>query len=126
MSLVFVKEYPSDAEEQLHALKQLVRSRNITNEQYTALKENMKEKEGLNLDKVIWQLKQVKVGRGISFLSRLTNDLFSKLKEGIAMYADEKSGQLRDKLLAFLDELLQRKAISKRDYKDKIEQHDLD
>ena len=107
-------------------MKQLVRSRNITDEQYAALKEKMEEEEGLDMDKVIWQLKQVKVGRVISFLPRLTNDLFGKLKERIATYAEEKSGQLRDKLLASLDELLQRKAISKREYKYKIEQHDLE
>ena len=90
------------------------------------MEEKLEDDDGLNLDKVIWQLKQVKVGRGISFLPRLTNDLFSKLKDLIASFAEEKTEQLRDKLLAFLDELLQRKAISKRDYKDKIEQHDID
>lgn len=116
MVLVFDEEYPSDAEEQLRSLKQLVRSKGINDEQYNALKEKMEDDNSLNLDNVIWQLKQVKVGRGIAFLPRLTNDLFSKLKDLIASFAEEKTEQLRDNILRFLDELLQRKAISKKEY----------
>ena len=126
MALVFDEEYPSDAEEQLRSLKQLVRSKGINDEQYNTLKEKMEEDNGLNLDKVIWVLKQVKVGRGISFLPRLTKDLFSKLEDLIASFTEEKTEQLRDNILRFFDELLQRKAISKQDYKDKLEQHDID
>ena len=118
-----VLEYPSNAEDQLCALNRLAASETITDSQYNELKGKMEE--GRDLDDVISVLKQTKIGRGIKFLPRLTNDLFDKLKDWIALYADEKTGQLRGKLLAILDELLQRKAISKRDYQDKIEQHDL-
>ena len=62
----------------------------------------------------------------MSFLPRITSGLFDKLKDWLAEYAQEKTGELRTKLLALLDELLQRKAISKKEHKDKIEQHDLD
>ena len=121
MATVLDKDYPSNAEDQLRALKQLLASNIINDDQYNALK----EEDGLDLDKVAWQLKQVKIGRGVSFLPRITNGLFDRFKDYIASYADEKSGQLRDKVLAVLDELLQRKAISKKEYKDKIEQHDI-
>ena len=124
MSHVLNKKYPSDAEEKLRALNRLSASAKLINaQQYNALKE--KVEDNLDLDDVIWQLKQVKIGRGIN-IPRLTNGLFDQLKDSIAEYHEEKSAQLRDKLLALLDELLQRKAISKRDYKDKIEQHNLD
>ena len=104
----------------------VVRSKGINDEQYNTLKEKMEEDDGLNLDKVIWVLKQVKVGRGISFLPRLTKDLFSKLEDLIVSFTEEKTEQLRDNILRYFDELLQRKAISKQDYKDKLEQHDID
>ena len=75
---------------------------------------------------MIWQLKQVKVGCGFGFLPRMACDLLSKVKDEVAIFAKEKTSQLRDKLLAMLDELLQRKAISKGDHQDHIERYNLD
>ena len=89
----------------------------------------MKEKaeEGkLDLAEVIFQLKQFKVGQGLSFLPRLTSDLLKEVKEGVVTYATEKSNCLRKTLLAMLNELLERKAISKRDHNDHIERYELD
>ena len=68
----------------------------------------------------------MKVGRGLKFLPRLTNGLFDKLKEWLESFKEKKTRQLKEKLNAVLDELLQRRAISKQEHKDKIEQHDLD
>ena len=124
MATVLDKDYPSNEEDQLRMLNQLVANNIISEEQYDALKKKMEE--GLKLDHVIWQLKQVKKGRGLSFLPRITSGLFDKLKDWLAEYAQEKTGELRTKLLALLDELLQRKAISKKEHKDKIEQHNLE
>ena len=84
------------------------------------------EEEKLDLDEVIFQLKQFKVGQGLSFLPRLTSDLLKEVKEGVATYAAEKSNRLRKTLLAMLNELLERKAISKRDHNDHIERYELD
>ena len=124
LTAVLDKDNPSNEEDQLRMLNQLVANNIISEEQYDALKKKMQE--GLELDHVIQQLKQVKKGRGLSFLPRITSGLFDKLKDWLAEYAQEKTGELRTKLLALLDELLQRKAISKKEHKDKIEQHDLD
>ena len=41
-------------------------------------------------------------------------------------FAEKKSRHLRDKFFAVLGEMLQRKAISKQEYKDTIEKNDLD
>jgi len=88
--------------------------------------ELLKEKE-LDLDKFINQLKQVKVGRGLKFLTRLTYGLLDKRKEWLASLKEEKNPkQLKCNLMAVLDELLQRGAISQQEHKDLIEQHDLD
>ena len=101
-------------------LSRLAESGNLSREQYNALKEKMVE-EGLSLDDVIWQLKSTKVGRGLKFLPTQTKDLYNSLKEGVARFAEEKTETLRSKLLAYLDELLQRKALNKEDHKDIIE-----
>ncbi len=122
MATVLDKDNEKD---QLRTLNQLLVADIISEEQYDALKKKMKE-DGLDLDDFIREIKQVKVGRGLRFLPRITSGLFDKLKYWLADYAQEETGQLRTQLLAILDELLQRKAISKREHKDKIEQHDLD
>ena len=106
-------------------LNRLYVSKYINNEQYENLKEKIEEGK-LDLDEVIFQLKQFKVGQGLSFLPRLTSDLINGVKEGVAIYAKEKSSRLRKTLLAMLNELLERKAISKRDHKDQIERYELD
>ena len=122
---MFNHENAADGKEQLRLPNESLKSKFVNDEQYTALKEKI-EDEGLDLDEVIWQLKQVKVGCGFVFLPRMTCDLLSKVKDGVAIFAEEKTSQLRDKLLAMLDELLQRKAISKGDHQDHIERYNLD
>ena len=105
-------------------LNRLYLSKYINNEQYENLKVKIEEGK-MDLDEVIFQLKQFKVGQGLSFLPRLTSDLINKVKEGVAIYAKEKSSCLRKTLLAMLNELLERKAISKRDYRDHIERYEI-
>ena len=87
----------------------------------------MLKEEDLDLDKVIQQLKQVKVGRGLKFLPRLTNGLLNKKQEWLTSLKDEKNPkQMKCNLIAVLDELLQRRGISKQKHKELIEQHELD
>ena len=105
-------------------LNRLYVSKYINNEQYENLKVKIEEGK-MDLDEVIFQLKQFKVGQGLSFLPRLTSDLINKVKEGVAIYAKEKSSCLRKTLHAMLNELLERKAISKRDYRDHIERYEI-
>ena len=56
----------------------MVREGYISEEQYHSLN---KKVEDLDLDKVIWEIKSVKIGRGVDFLPRETPDLLRKLKE---------------------------------------------
>ena len=90
-------------------------------------REKLLEGEDLDLDKFIQLLKQVKVGRGIKFLPRLTNGLLNKKQEWFTSLKEDKNRkQMKCNLIAVLDELLQRRGISKQKHKDLIEQHDLD
>ena len=68
----------------------------------------------------------MKFDRGLKFLSRLTNGLLDKLKEWLESIKEKRTQQLKEKLNAVLDELLQRKAITKQKYKDTREEHNLD
>ena len=113
------------AKEQLFWLNRLHISKYLNKEQYEEMKEKVEEGK-LDLDEVIFQLKQFKVGQGLSFLPRLTSDLLKEVKEGVVTYATEKSSRLRKTLLAMLNKLLKRKAISKRDHNDHIERYELD
>ena len=101
----------------------MVREKLINEEQ----REKLLNEEDLDLDKFIQQLKQVKVRRGIKFLPRLTSDLLRKKQEWLTSLKEVKNPkQLKCNLIAVLDELLQRRGISKQKHKDLIEQHDLD
>ena len=112
----------TDQEERMKALKRLLTYKLISPEQYNNLEKNV---DDLDMDSVISELKNVKIGRGIPFLPTVLQKLKDKAKDWIAEFAEKKSGHLRDKLLAVLDELLQRKAISKQEYKNKIEQNNI-
>ena len=120
--MAFIFEGSNNAEEQLRHLNHMLRMEMIDEEQHAAL---LKEEE-LDLDKFIKHLKEVKVVRGLKFLPRLTDGLFNKLEDWLESFKEKKTRQLKEKLNAVLDELLQRRAISKQEHKDKIEQHDLD
>ena len=120
-SLIFENEV--NTEEKLKILTRLYMDELISEEQYEKLN---KKVDDLDMEMIISELKNTKVGRGLSFLPNTIAKLKEKAKDWIANYAKEKTANLRTKLLAILDELLQRKAISKKEHKDKIEQHDLD
>ena len=72
----------------------------------------------LNLDKVIAVIKTTKIGRGMNFLPRETSNLLTKLKEWTTSYPDEQQSDLKDKIMAALDELRFRKVLTKRGYND--------
>ena len=100
----------------------MIRQKVINEEQ---AKELLKAGE-IDLDKFVDQLKQMKVGRGLKVLPRLTNGLLDKRKELLVSLKKEKnSKQLKCNLMAVLDELLQRRAISKQEHKSMIEKHEL-
>ena len=70
----------------------------------------------LDMGKLIEVVVNEKIGRGIQFLPRKTEDLHGKLEEWAKMYHEESTTDLKDKILAVLYELKFRKAIGQHDY----------
>ena len=103
-------------------LKYMVRDGSISQEQYKSLTKKIKD---LNLVKVICEIKSTKVGRGVQFLPRETNDLLKKLKEWVMSFATNGSAALRQKKHV-LDELLFRKVITSKEHKDIKEESKVD
>ena len=98
-----------------YTLQRLEKEGFISKEQYDALSKD----DNLNLDKVISVIKTTKIGCGIKFLPRNTEDLLAKLKEWATNYPDEQQQpDLKNKIIAVLDELLFRKVITKQEHKD--------
>ena len=102
-------------------LKRLVRERLISEEQYDALSED----DNLNLDKVISVIKTTKIGRGINFLPRKTEDLQKKLYDWATSYTDEQQPDLKKKIIAALDELRFRKRLAEGKYNDILKMNDM-
>ena len=122
IELMNVFEHSDSAKQRMDVLNRLMLQKLISYEQYQKLKENI---DKLDMDSFITELKTTKIGRGHSFLPTTIRKLKEEVKDSIMGYAEKKSIQLRDKMLALLNELLQRRAISKEEYKDTIEKNDL-
>ena len=105
------------------SLKSMVREGYISEEQFQSLNKKVKE---LDLEKVILEIKSVKVGRGVDFLPRETPDLLKKLKEWAMEFAKDGTAALRQKILSVLDELLFRKVITNKEHKDIKEDSKID
>ena len=118
----------SNNEEKLQRhINYLAKEKSINDDQREAL---VKEEE-LNLDKFIKQLKLMKVGRGLKFLPRLTDGLLKKQKEHSTDLKEKEMKDCERKQLNFLlksilEELLQRRAITKEKFKDICDDHNLD
>ena len=72
----------------------------------------------LDMKKLIEIVMSGKVGRGIDFLPRKTEDLKKKFYDWTAIYVDDNQPELKNKIIALLDELRFRKALTKREYND--------
>ena len=70
----------------------------------------------LDMEKLLEVVLDEKIGRGVKFLPRKTEDLRKKLGEWSKMYHEESTTDLKDKILASLHELKFRKAIDQKNY----------
>ena len=112
----------TDNERILTTLKQLLAGELLTLEQYESLVGLL----AFDLDKVVTVIKTTKIGRGLDFLPRMTQDLLDKLKLWGSEFAVEGTTLLQKKISAVLDELMSRKAITKKEYKDEKEKNDIE
>ena len=114
MKHVFDNEY-TVKEDISDGLKALARERLISEDQYSKL---MGMVDTLDMKKLIEIVMSEKVGRGIDFIPRKTQDLQKKLYAWASSYSDEQQPELKNKIMAALDELRFRKALTKREYND--------
>ena len=105
------------------SLKSMVKEGYISEEQFQSLNKKIKE---LDMERVISEIKSVKVGRGVDFLPRETPDLLRKLKEWAMEFAEDGTAALRQKILSVLDELLFRKVITNKEHNDIKEDSKID
>ncbi len=112
-----LSEGAGNVKEVKETLTRLLNHGLISLEQFNVLTKKM---DTLDLDKFISQMKSQKIGRGLDFLPRHTKDLAVKLKKWASEFAKEGTAVIRKKVLAALDELLFRRAITNEKYKDII------
>ena len=112
MKAIFDNEY-AEKENISRGLKTLAQEQLISDDQFNTL---MAMVDTLNMEKLIQVVVNEKIGRGIQFLPRKTEDLRQKLGEWSKMYHEEASSDLKDKILASLHELRFRKAIDQQNY----------
>ena len=111
MKHIFDNEY-TVKEDISDGLKALARERLISEDQYSKL---MGMVDTLDMKKHIEIVMSEKVGRGIDFIPRKTKDLKKKLYAWTISDGQQQPG-LKNKIIALLDELRFRKAISKQKY----------
>ena len=107
-------------EERMRVLQHLLKHKLISMEQYDNLKEKV---DVLDKDMIISEIKNTKIGRGLDFLPTTILKLKHKVIKWLKEIVEKRSEHLRQKLFGALNELLQRRAISKAEYKDKVEQY---
>ena len=107
----------------MKALKRLLSYKLISREQYNNLEKKLGD---LDMESIIAEIKETKIGRGLDFLPTTIRKLKEAGKDWIMQYAEKKSKLLRDKLLGVLNELLQRRVISKQEHRETLAENELD
>ena len=98
-------------------LKSLESHRLISREQFEALE---KDVDQMTIDNLISEVKSMKIGRGLTFLSTTIDGLHSKLKEWTMDLMKRTSFTLHCRIFNLLDELLSRKNITREDYETRV------
>ena len=90
-------------------LKALYIERSISYDQFTKLMALLDTLDTLDMKKLIDIVISEKVGRGIDFLPWMTDDLKKKLCDWTTSYPDQNIPDLKNKIIAALDELAEGK-----------------
>ena len=107
-SILTQLDWPESEEDISNTLVQLIREELISLKQFKKLKEN---DAVLDLPTIVTIIRDTKIGRGINFLPRQLSGLISKLESSI----QEDSVPIKD-VLAYLDDIVRKKAITSKDY----------
>ena len=102
-------------------LKQLIKERLISEEQF----EKLVEHEDLDLPIITRIIKETKIGQGLKFLPKTIGNLTDTLQLMIQELIDTGSSVIREKITSILEELLNRKAITHERYTAIKEEHNI-
>ena len=101
--------------DRLSILKELVKANLISDQQYLKLAEAVDE---IDIEQLTGVIKETKIGQGIDFLPRKTDQLIDTLGEWIKELAENGGNVLQNKISALLKELLLRKKLTEKRYKE--------
>ena len=88
----------------------------LSDDQRHKIDEILSDKDCKDLQRIADVIKTIKIGRGIKFLPRKTEDLVKSLQTWLEELKDTGNSELRKKVSAVLNELLNRRGITKERY----------
>ena len=100
-------------ENYVNQLHSLARKQLISKNRFDTLYSSKNKQDISNIANII---KLTKIGRYVRFLPRTTRGLFDALNTIVDVVPNSSNSILKTELFAILDELLQRKAITDKDY----------
>ena len=111
-----------DSKSRLWIIEQLAKEELLSEQQYFKLAEIVDKIDIKQLTEVI---KETKIGQGMNFLPRKTDELLDTLWKWIQEFIETGGTALQSKILSLLNELLQRKSISEERYNELKEEHNI-
>ena len=99
--------------ELMRMLMRLAREELLSQDQFMKL---VVMKKDLDFEKLISVIKETKIGRGLDFMPRKTIDLWNQLKVLLSEFGKEQTAYVKSKVLALMDELVQRKEFTIKGY----------
>ena len=100
-------------ENYINQLHSLAREELISENEFDTLYSSRNKRDISNVANII---KLTKIGRGVRFLPRTTRGLYDSLNAIVDLVPNSSNLVLKTELFAILDKLLQRKAITDKDY----------
>ena len=111
-----------DSKSRLWVIEQLAKENLLSEQQYFKLAEVIDETDIEQLTDVI---RESKIGQGMNFLPRKTDELIDTLGEWIQEFVENGGTVLQNKISSLLNELFQRKKISEERYNELKQEHNI-
>ena len=100
----------------------LLKENLLTEQQYLKLAEEIDE---LNVERLVNTIKEFKIGEGLNFLPRKTDQLIDTLQDWLEELVEKGSSALKNKISGVLNELLRRKQITNKRYDEIKQEHSI-
>ena len=109
--------------DRLSILKELVKANLISDRRYLKLAEAVDE---IDIEQLTDVIRETKIGQGIDFLPCKTDQLIDTLGEWIKELAEKGGVVLQNKVSALLNELLMRKKLTEKRYKELTNENNIE